>query len=76
MKMLTKIWNTMCAHKIVTVVMMGIFLGVICAIDMLWIGKPVHYMFGTVTFERWMAFVHCFGMGALVGAVNGLVITS
>lgn len=76
MKILTKLWKTMCDHKIATVIMMGLFLGVFCAIDMLWIGKPVHYMFGTVTFEKWMALVHCLGMSALVGVVNGLVITS
>ena len=75
MKMLTKLWNTMCAHKIVTVIVLGFFLGVICAVDMVMIGKPIPSIYGTIVFEKWMAFSHCFGMGAIVGVVNGLVIT-
>lgn len=75
MKMLTKLWNVMCAHKIVTVIVLGFFLGVICAVDMVMIEKPIPSIYGTITFEKWMAYSHCFGMGALIGVVNGLVLT-
>lgn len=76
MTMLRKLWENMCNHKIVTVLILGFFLGVICAVDMVMIGKPIPSIYGTITFEKWMAYSHCFGMGALVGVVNGLVITS
>lgn len=75
MKALTKLWNTMCNHKIMTVIAMGFILGVICAVDTVMIGKPIPSIYGMITFEKWMAFSHCFGMGALVGIVNGLVLT-
>ena len=75
MTILKKVWNAMCDHKIATVITMGFILGVICAVDMVMIGKPIPSIYGTITFEKWMAYSHCFGMGALVGIINGLVLT-
>lgn len=75
MTILKKVWNTMCAHKIATVIVMGLFLGVICAVDTVMIGKPIPSIYGMIVFEKWMAYSHCFGMGALVGVINGLVLT-
>lgn len=75
MTILKKVWNAMCDHKIATVIIMGFILGVICAVDMVMIGKPIPSIYGAITFEKWMAYSHCFGMGALVGIINGLVLT-
>lgn len=60
-------------HKVITIVTCATLLALSCVLSAMYIGKDIPWIFGSVTYQPWMAYSEVILNGIVLGSTIGYV---